>query len=255
MTTAEAKSTEDYIADNSGGNAGEQVFEQEAGTHEQSQEFEDIPVADNAGSESVPVDWQDEAKKWQSMYDKSQADKNKLEGAVQQYVKSTESAGARNAQANSKPALTEEEFNPWDAYYKPESKSFQFRAKQENQRINQAVGTQMQQLQEQVVVQNTVNDLKNTHNMNPTEIREFLGFVQQPKEAVPLESLVKLWRDNGGVHTNAAPQTSTEVARNVQASAPRSAGVLQGQPAAQPKNEKDKMWDAIVSAGSRSNVL
>ncbi len=255
MTTAEAKSTEDYIADSSGGNAGEQVFEQEAGAQEQSQEFEDIPVADNAGSESVPVDWQDEAKKWQSMYDKSQADKNKLEGAVQQYVKSTESAGARNAQANSQPALTEEEFNPWDAYYKPESKSYKFRAEQENNRINQAVGTQMQQLQEQVVVQNTVSELKNTHNMNPNEIREFLGFVQQPKEAVPLESLVKLWRDNGGIHTNAAPQTSTEVARSVQTSAPRSAGVLQGQPAAQPKNEKDKMWDAIVSAGGRSNVL
>ena len=78
MTTAEAKSTEDYIADNSGGNAGEQVFEHEAGAQEQSQGFEDIPVADNVGSESVPVDWQDEAKKWQSMYDKSQADKNQL---------------------------------------------------------------------------------------------------------------------------------------------------------------------------------
>ena len=91
--------------------------------------------------------------------------------------------------------------------------------------------------------------------MNPTEIREFLGFVQQPKEAVPLESLVKLWRDNGGIPTNAAPQTSTEVARSVQTSAPRSAGVLSGQPAAQPKNEKDKMWDAIMNAGSRSNVL
>ena len=37
MTTAEAKSTEDYIADSSAGNAGEQVFEQEAGAQEQSQ--------------------------------------------------------------------------------------------------------------------------------------------------------------------------------------------------------------------------
>ena len=255
MTTAEAKSTEDYIADSSGGNAGEEVFEQEAGTQEQSQGFEDIPVADNAESESVPVDWHDEARKWQSMYDKSQADKNKLEGAVQQYVKSTESTGTQNVQANNEPVLTEEEFNPWDAYYKPESKSYKFREKQDNQRIHQAVGTQMQQLQEQVVVQNTVSELKNTHNMNPAEIREFLGFVQQPKEAVPLESLVKLWRDNGGIPTNAAPQTSTEVARTVQASAPRSAGVLQGQPAAQPKNEKDKMWDSIMNAGSRSNVL
>ena len=255
MTTAEAKSTEDYIADSNSGNAGEEVFEQDLGTQEQSQEFEDIPVADNATSESLPVDWHDEARKWQSMYDKSQADKNKLEGAVQQYVKANESAGPQNAQANNEPALTEEEFNPWDAYYKPESKSFQFRAQQENQRIEKAVGTQMQQLQEQVVVQNTVNDLKNNHNMNPTEIREFLGFVQQPKEAVPLESLVKLWRDSGGVPTNAAPQTSTEVARNVQASAPRSAGVLQGQPTAQPKNEKDKMWESIMNAGSRNNVL
>jgi hypothetical protein len=36
--------------------------------------------------------------------------------------------------------------------------------------------------------------------------------------------------------------------------APRSAGVLQGQPA-QKQNEADKMWDSIVRAGGRTNVL
>ncbi|MAG27133.1 hypothetical protein CMI47_16475, partial [Candidatus Pacearchaeota archaeon] len=247
---AEAKST-DYVADNQDGSVDESGHIEDVA--EQGQELEEYPVADgDSQSVSKQVDWQEEAKKWQSMYDKTHADKSKLEGAVEQYIRAQESQQANvQNRDNGRIALTEEEFNPWDAYNKPESKSYQFRVQQENDRINNSLGRYQQQIQEQMVVNNTVNELKNKHNFNDNQVRDFMQFVTQPKENVPLSSLVKLFKDNMGIPVREG-QSSVETARSVQSSAPRSAGVLNGQPSAQPKSEQDKMWDAIVNAGSRS---
>lgn len=250
---AEAKST-DYIADNQDGSVNESGYVEEVA--EQGQELGEFPVTDgDTQSETEHVNWHEEARKWQSMYDKSQADKSKLEGAVEQYVRVQESQQANVQKPNNgRIALTEEEFNPWDAVTKPESKSYQFRAQQEDDRIQASLGRHQQQVQEQMVVNNTVNELKSKHNFNDNEVKDFMQFVTQPKENVPLGSLVKLFKDNMGIPVRQG-QSSVETTRSVQSSAPRSAGVLNGQPSAQPKNEQEKMWDSIVSAGSRSNVL
>ena len=62
---------------------------------------------------------------------------------------------------------------------------------------------------------------------------------------------MKLYRDVSGVG-----QTNTDTVDAVRAAqdAPRSAGVLQGQPA-KTKNEADRMWDSVLKAGGRNNVL
>ena len=250
---AEAKST-DYNADSQDGSVNESGYVEDVAV--QGQELGEFPVADgDSQSETEHVDWQEEARKWQSMYDKTQADKSKLEGAVEQYVRVQESQQANVQKPNNgRITLTEEEFNPWDAYNKPESKSYQFRAQQENDRINHSLGQYQQQVQEQMVVQNTVSELKNKHNFNENEVKDFMQFVTQPKENVPLGSLVKLFKDNMGIPVRQG-QSSVETTRSVQSSAPRSAGVLNGQPSASPKNEQDKIWESIMNAGSRSNVL
>jgi len=101
------------------------------------------------------------------------------------------------------------------------------------------------------MLNNTVNELRNTYKMSDEDIRGFLDFTTQPKEAVGIGNLVKLYRDVSGVgQTNTDTVDAVKAAQN----APRSAGVLQGQPA-QVKNDTDKMWDSIVQAGSRTNVL
>ena len=186
---AEAKTT-DYIADNQDGSVDESSYVEDVA--EQGQELGEFPVTDgDTQSEAEHVNWHEEARKWQSMYDKTQADKSKLEGAVEQYIAAQESQQA-NVQKhnNGRITLTEEEFNPWDAYNKPESKSYQFRAQQENDRIRASLGQYQQQAQEQMVVNNTVNELKNKHNFNDNQVRDFMQFVTQPKENVPLSSLV-----------------------------------------------------------------
>ena len=87
--------------------------------------------------------------------------------------------------------------------------------------------------------------------MSDADIKGFLDFTTQPKEAVGIGNLVKLYRDVSGVG-----QTNTDTVDAVRAAqdAPRSAGVLQGQPA-KTKNEADRMWDSVLKAGGRNNVL
>jgi hypothetical protein len=88
--------------------------------------------------------------------------------------------------------------------------------------------------------------------MSDGDIKEFLQFSTQPKEQVGLGNLVKLWRDVSGVSQN---NTDTLNAVRAAQETPKSAGVLQGQPASQPKSDMDKVWDSVLNSGSRSNVL
>ena len=73
-----------------------------------------------------------------------------------------------------------------------------------------------------------------------------------------LNTLVDVFKSgksvNGVLPSQESVQDSFEAVQSAK-EAPRTAGVLQGQEANKPKNAKDQMWDAIMSAGSRSNVL
>ena len=151
--------------------------------------------------------------------------------------------------------LKPEDFNPWDAYYNPESPSFKFRLNQEMQLakdvVDNAMAQQKQQMQEEITYNNTVNELRNTYKFSDNDVKEFMGFVTQPKESVGLSNLVKLFRDvkNKGN----GPETAQAV-RQAQEQ-PRTAGVLQGGAPSSPKTEESKIWDGIVKAGSRNSVL
>ena len=116
---------EDYIA---AANTSENVIEDVvAGTEEQSQFVDDNSAQFEQGyedvvqSEEVPetsnVDWQGESKKWQSLYDKSQDQLNKIEGALTKAVEmqQTPQNATVNQPIEQAPPVSEEEFNPWDA--------------------------------------------------------------------------------------------------------------------------------------------
>jgi len=109
---------------------------------------------------------------------------------------------------------------------------------------------QKKQMAEEITYNNTVNELRNTYKFTDGDIQEFMQFVTQPKEQVGLSNLVKLYRD---VNKTGNVSDTAQAVQSAQ-DAPRSAGVLQGQPA-KTKNDADKMWDSIVGAGGRSNVL
>ena len=222
--------------------------------------YEDVPVADRAveNSESRPVDWENETRKFQSMYDRQKSENDKMkqdmEYLAQEFAKNQKQTNVNNSASS----LPEDEFNPWDAYYKPESPSFKFRQQQEHQVVSQAIGQQNAQVQEQMLINNTMNDLRNTHKMTESEVREFMEWSTDPGSSMTLDTLVDVFQSrnqNSGVLPSNEPVPDSFDAVKAAREAPRTAGVLQGQEANQPKSEKDAMWDSILKAGSRSNVL
>jgi hypothetical protein len=222
--------------------------------------YEDVPVADRGveDSERYHVDWENETRKFQSMYDKQKSENDKMkqdmEYLAQEFAKNQKQTNVNNNQSS----LPEDEFNPWDAYYKPDSPSYKFRQQREYEVVNQAIGQQNAQVQEQMLINNTMNDLRNTHRMTEAEVREFMEWSTDPGSSMTLDTLVDVFKSRNqksGVLPSNEPVPDSFGAVKAAREAPRTAGVLQGQQADQPKSDKDQMWDAIMSAGSRSSVL
>ena len=211
-------------------------------------------IQDNSQqSETYQVDWETEAKKFQSMHDKQASENDKMRQDLKYMAEKF--AEAQNNQVNSsnqsQQSLNEDEFNPWDAYYKPDSPSYKFRVKQEQQSVNQAVQSEMSRMNEQMVLNNTVNELKSSHKMSDEEVKSFMDWSTNPTSNLSLDTLINVWRGETGVR--AQTNDSLEAVKTAQQT-PRSAGVIQGQPV-ENKSEVDKLWDAVKSAGSRNSVL
>ena len=213
-------------------------------------------------------EWEVEARKFQSMYDRTQAENEKLRrleplgdllesrpDLVDVLQKNINGQPQQQPQQEAQQGLPAEDFNPWDAYYNAESPSFKFRMNQDvqmmNNVVNNALGEQKRQMTEEITYNNTVNELRNTYKFSDNDIQEFMGFVTQPKEQVGLSNLVKLYRDVN--KKGNAPETAQAV-RAAQ-NQPRTAGVLQGGSPSSPKSEENKVWDNIVNAGSRNSIL
>ena len=271
----EATSTADGLVDG-GADIVQEVREQTDAQYEQQADQPIDETVDysapevNVESETTPVnEWEVEARKFQSMYDKSIAENEKLRkfeplgqlleqrpdlvNMLQENINAPQQP--QQQQQQGQPALKPEDFNPWDAYYSPESPSFKFRLNQEMQLakdvVDNAMAQQKRQMQEEITYNNTVNELRNTYKFSDGDVQEFMGFVTQPKESVGLSNLVKLFRDvkNKGN----APETAQAV-QNAQQQ-PRTAGVLQGGAPSSPKSAENQVWDNIVNAGSRTSVL
>ena len=271
----EATPTADGLVDG-GADIVQEVREQTDAQYEQQAEQPVEQAVDynapevNVESETTPVnEWEVEARKFQSMYDKSTAENDKLRkfeplgqlleqrpdlvNMLQENINAPQQP--QQQQQQGQPGLKPEDFNPWDAYHTPESPSFKFRLNQEMQLakdvVDNAMAQQKRQMQEEITYNNTVNELRNTYKFSDGDVQEFMGFVTQPKESVGLSNLVKLFRDvkNKGN----APETAQAV-QNAQQQ-PRTAGVLQGGAQSSPKSTENQMWDNIVNAGSRNSVL
>ena len=205
------------------------------------------------------MNWEKEAKKFQSMYDKAEADKkhlsqykpliNLLEQRPDLVETLRDSIVGKPGESKQVEAqqLNDDEFNPWDAYNKPGSPSYEMRVKQEESRINSAVQNAMRGQEQKQFLNDTVNKLRNDFGMQDNEVQEFMEFTSAPKESVPLDNLVKLFKMNKGEYKEPViqkPDTSNQA---------RTAGVLQGG-AVPTKSEQDGMWDQILNAASSGSI-
>jgi len=209
---------------------------------------------------TISVDYEAESKKFQSMYDRAQADNARLRQLeplgqmleqrpdIVQLIQN----GIANPQGaqDSQTALSSDDFNPWEiAEEGTQTNDYVF--SKVDARISDRVRSEMakekQQMQAEMAMNNTVSELRGTYKMSDNDIRDFLTFTTQPKEAVGLANLVKLYKmQNGTSVENNDTMEAVSAARQ----APRTAGVLQGQAPESPKSDQDKIWDTIMGSGS-----
>jgi len=206
------------------------------------------------------MEWEKEAKKFQSMYDRAVTEKKHLDqykpliNLLEQRPDLVENlrdniVGNKGANTTTEAQqLNEDEFNPWEAYNKPGSSSYNFRVKEEEGRINSAVGNAMRGQEQKQFLSETMSTLKKDFGMQENEVQEFMEFTSAPKESVPLDNLVKLFKMNKGEY-NAEPKINRPDTSN-QA---RTAGVLQGG-SVPSKSEQDSMWDNILNAATSASI-
>ena len=239
----------------------EDIVEGQAPPEGAPQEQQGQGFIEPAQEETISVDHEAESRKFQSMYDRSQAENAKLQQGAQilQLLEQrpdlvqTLQDGIANPQSaqESQSGINQDDFNPWEAFTDPNSQSGQHVNTTINSAVSNAVNSamaqQQQQMQAEMQLNNTVSELRGKYRMSDNDIREFLTFTTQPKEQVGLNSLVKLWQMQNG---QSVANNDTMEAVSAAKQAPRTAGVLQGQSVAPAKNEQDRMWDTIKGTGS-----
>jgi hypothetical protein len=209
-------------------------------------------------SSEVEVDWETEAKKFQSMYDKKVVEHDTLSHESKDLMQLRdvlnqkpelvdiieENLAGKSSSEGSKEVP--ETFDPWDAYYKPESESYQYRVSQEKKLVHETVDNELAKLQNEMAMNNLQSELVAEHDMSKSEAQQFLNFATTPKANLPIETLINVWKESQGV--TAKPNQNKKAVQAAK-SVPKPAGVLQGGDQPQ-KSEKDQAWDRIVQAGS-----
>ena len=227
-------------------------------------------INDNVGqdenqtqNEGASTDWESQAKYFQSEKDKLHTENQKLKNyeKVGKLLESrpdivqTISGMVQGGQpaATERIALEKDEFDPWEAYNDPASKSYKFRQQELQDSINNAVQSQVAGVQKEVGMTKLENELA-AKGLTPEEINSFVDFASKNPAEYGVDGAINMWRavtqeqpvqDNAGNPLDAIRQNQA---------VPQQAGVLSGeQPIRQ--DEKDEMWKGIVNAGSRANVL
>lgn len=226
-------------------------------------------ITDNVGQDEnqtqddeTSTDWETQAKYFQSEKDKLHTENQKLKdyekvGKLLESrpdIVSTISTMVEGGQPTQpeKVSLDKDEFDPWEAYNDPASKSYKFRQQELQSSINEAVQNQMAGVQKQV----GMNELKTqltSRGLNDAEINSFVEFASKNPAEYGVDGAINMWRSVTGEPAKDDNGNPLDAIRQNQA-VPQQAGVLSGEQPVR-KDEKDSMWDAITKAGSRANVL
>jgi hypothetical protein len=224
----------------------------------------DTEVGQDEGTsseEGSTQDWEAQAKYHQSEKDKLYSENQQLKQyeKIGKFLESrpdvaqkvlNEVSGQPAAQEQ-RVALKPDEFDPWEAYNDPSSKSYQYRMQEMQETINGAVDQAVGGIQAEQGRTNLRADLANK-GLNEQEQTAFFEFADKHPSEYGLDNVLKMWRAVSQSPETVAENPLDQIRQN-QAN-PQPAGVLQGsQP--EKKSDTDKMWDQVMSAGKRSNVL
>ena len=233
--------------------------------------LEEGQVTDNVGQDEATQqqesgsDWESQAKYFQSEKDKLQAENQKLKQYEQvgQMLESRPDIvntisgmvqGGQSTVQEQRVELSKDEFDPWEAYNDPSSKSYKFRQQELQDTINEAVQNQVGDVKKEVGMSKLQTELANK-GLNSEQISSFMDFASKNPAEYGIDGAINMWQ--------AVTQNKAEAKSNVNnpldairqnQSVPQQAGILNGEKPIV-KDDKESMWDSIMKAGSRTNVL
>ena len=204
--------------------------------------------------ETTEVNWEEQAKYFQSEKDKLYSENQSLKQYeevgkflesrpdIVQNIEQQVSGQPEQQQIKLKP----DEFDPWEAYNDPTSKSYQFRMQEMQGAINSAVGEATQGIKKQNGRTALTGQLQ-AKGLNADQIKSFYTFADKHPSEYGLENVLKMWQ---AVSTSSAThgESPNDQVRNVQSQPQQIGGVLQGQKPQTPKSDNDEMWAGIMSA-------
>ena len=234
---------------------------------EMGQPSESIGQDEQVNMQSEPEsNWESQAKYFQSEKDKLHAENQKLKQYeevgkflesrpdIVNTIKEQVTSGQPNQpQSIEKPT----DFDPWEAYNDPSSQSYQYRMSEMESNINNAVNNAVGQATAGIRQQTGRTQLQSelaAQGMTNEEIGSFMEFAEKHPSEYGLENVVKMWRAVSQAPVESRSDNPLNQVRDVQ-SQPQAAGVLSGERPKGPRSDNDAMWDSIVNAGSRKNVL
>ena len=231
--------------------------------------LEEGQVTDNVGQDEATQqqesnnDWESQAKYFQSEKDKLHAENQKLKQYEQigQMLESRPDIvntisgmvqGGQPAAQTEKIELSKDEFDPWEAFNDPSSVSFKYRQQLQDAEVEKRVQSQVSEVKKEVGMSKLQTELANK-GLNPEQINSFMDFASKNPAEYGIDGAINMWQAVTQDKTEASNNNPLDAIRQNQ-SVPQQAGILSGE---QPikKDEKDSVWEGIVKAGSRSNVL
>ena len=233
--------------------------------HPQGETVDNVGQDESVNTQEASGNWEEQAKYFQSEKDKLAAENSKLKQYekignllesrpdITQTITSMVQGQGQPAQPQ-RIALEKDEFDPWEAYNDPQSKSYKYRQQELQDSINGAVNQQMQGLQRNQGEMQLKTELQQK-GLTPQEVDSFMQFAAQNPAEYGVDGAIKMWRAvvDSGTSGQQVENPLDEV-RQTQGT-PAQGGILQGQAPDVPKTDADSMWDAITKAGSRTNVL
>ena len=232
--------------------------------HLEGETVDNVGQDESVNTQETSGNWEEQAKYFQSEKDKLAAENSKLK----QYEKIGQLLESRPditqtitgmVQGQGQPAqperieLAKDEFDPWEAYNDPQSKSYKFRQQELQDSINNAVDQQMQGLQRNQGEMQLKTELQQ-RGLSPEEVDSFMNFAAQNPAEYGVDGAIKMWRAVANSEQGQQIERPLDSVRQTQGT-PAQGGVLQGQAPQTPKSDEDAMWDGILKAGSRTNVL
>ena len=212
--------------------------------------------------ESSTTDWEAQAKYHQSEKDKLYARNQELEQyeKIGKFLESrpdvaqkvlNEVSGQPAAQEQ-RIALKPDEFDPWEAYNDPSSKSYKYRMQEMQETINGAVDKAVGGIQAQQGRTNLRADLANK-GLNEQQMESFFEFADKHPSEYGLDNVLKMWQAVSQPTQGGERENPLDKIRQTQAS-PQAAGVLQGQ---QPerKSEDEAMWEGVLNSTRVGNKI